>query len=212
MKLVFLSLITIAMCIVAKFITKNFKFYDVPIGRKSHKKPTSYMGGVIFSILILVFMSITNFENSKINLILIGTVMISWVGFMDDKFNFNVGGKIALQIIPIFYLTSHDLLIVSLGYYFGQNLYLGDTSIIFSMLIYYIFINAFNYADGIDGNILSQFISILFLLMIFLSIETEIKYLLIFMIISSFIFLFFNLSNSSFKLFREQEVCFLVFS
>ena len=50
------------------------------------------MGGVIFSILIL-FMSITNFENSKINLILIGTVMISWVGFMDDKFNFNVGGK-----------------------------------------------------------------------------------------------------------------------
>ena len=39
------------------------------------------MGGVIFSILILVFMSITN-ENSKINLILIGNVMISWVGFM----------------------------------------------------------------------------------------------------------------------------------
>jgi len=205
MKLIVLALITIAMCICSKFLTKKFNFYDMPIGRKSHKKPTSYMGGIIFSTLILIFMSNTNFENSKINLILIGAVMISWVGFMDDKFNFNVGGKIALQIIPIFYLTSNDLLIISLGNYFGHSLYLGDTSVIFSMLIYYIYINAFNYADGIDGNILSQFISILFLLMIFMSISSEIKYLIIFMIISSSIFLFFNLSNSSFKLFMGDS-------
>ena len=126
---------------------------------------------------------------------------MGWI--YDDKFNFNVG-KNSSQIIPIFYLTSRDLLII-FGILLLTEPYLGDTSIIFSMLIYYIFINAFNYADGIDGNILSQFISILFLLMIYLSIETEIKYLLIFMIISSFIFYFSNLSNSSFKLFMGDS-------
>ena len=204
MKLFLLALINVFLCFVSKYITKKFDLYDYPTNRKQHSKPTSYLGGLILSCLILIFMGVTNFENPKINLLLIGCVMISWVGFIDDKYNLNVGGKIALQIIPILYLIINNLQISNLGEYFGFNLYLGDAYIIFSILIYYIFINAFNYSDGIDGNILVQFLSIMFLLL-FLNFSQEINYIIQFMIISSFIFLIFNLSNSTFKFFMGDS-------
>jgi UDP-N-acetylmuramyl pentapeptide phosphotransferase/UDP-N-acetylglucosamine-1-phosphate transferase len=61
---------------------------------------------VLHLCLIYVFaIFLFDFSSEKLNLILINSFFIGIVGFIDDKFNLNVGGKLSLQIIPIIYLV-----------------------------------------------------------------------------------------------------------
>ena len=69
-----------------------------------HLKPTAYTGGVALCLIYVFGILLFDFSSEKLNLILSIAFLVGIVGFMDDKYNLNVGGKLSLQIIPIIYL------------------------------------------------------------------------------------------------------------
>ena len=116
------------------------------------------------------------------------------MGLIDDKFNLNVGGKLSLQIIPIFYLIIFENLSLShIGDYNYFKLELGTFAIPFTLLSVLLLINAFNYLDGLDGTLCFSTISVLIILY-YLIPNQEAKIFLIVIIIPIFIFLLFNFS------------------
>ena len=150
------------------FLTKVsyiLKLVDLPNSRKIHSKPTAYTGGIILSIILIC--SIELFSNSKqdLNMILSIGFLISCVGFIDDKYNLNIGGKLSLQIIPVIYLIIfQDLYLDNIGDYDFFKLDLGTFAIPFTLLSIILLINATNYFDGIDGILGTTFITVLCIL------------------------------------------------
>ena len=87
------------------------------------------------------------------------------MGLIDDKYNLNVGGKLSLQVIPIFYLVVFEsLFLTNIGDYDYFKLELGTINIPFTLINVLFLINAFNYFDGIDGILGSVTISVLCIL------------------------------------------------
>jgi UDP-GlcNAc:undecaprenyl-phosphate GlcNAc-1-phosphate transferase len=116
------------------------------------------------------------------------------VGFIDDKYNLNIGGKLSLQVIPILYLIIIDNLnLIHLGDYNYFKLELNSFSVPFTLLCVMFLINAFNYFDGLDGVLSFTSISVLGILY-FLITDENIKLFLIIILLPICFFLLFNFS------------------
>ena len=167
---------------------------DIPNKRKIHFKATAYTGGIALSIILLSAIILFDSFNYNLSLILSIGFLISIVGFIDDKHNLSIGGKLSLQIIPIFYLVIFEnFSLIQIGNYGLFDLDLGVFSIPFTFLSVLFLINAFNYFDGIDGMLGFTSISTL-LILYFLAIEQNTQFFLTIITISIGIFLFFNFS------------------
>lgn len=176
---------------------------DIPNNRKIHKKPTAYTGGIALSIILVCSIILFDSFNTNLSLILSIGFLISIVGLIDDKYNLNIGGKLSLQIIPIFYLIIFEnFSITNIGNYDLFEIDLGTFSIPFTFLSVLFLINAFNYFDGVDGTLSFTSISVLGILY-FLSVEQHLHFLileqnsqffLITIIVPILIFLIFNFS------------------
>ena len=202
---------TIAIYLLISFIVLFFcgkvsyklDLVDIPNKRKIHFRATAYTGGIALSTILLSSIILFDSFNPNLSLILSIGFLISIVGFIDDKHNLNIGGKLSLQIIPIFYLIIFEnFSLMQIGDYGLFNLDLGVFSIPFTFLSVLFLINAFNYFDGIDGMLSFTSISTLVILY-FLAIEQDTHFLildqnteffLIVIIITIGIFLFFNFS------------------
>ncbi len=175
-------------------ISYKLNLVDIPNKRKKHSKPTAYTGGIAISIIYVFSIVFFDFNDEKLNLILSISFLFSLVGFIDDKYNLNIGGKLSLQIIPLIYLIIiENLRLIEIGDYEFFRLTLSSFSIPFTLLSALFLINAFNYFDGIDGLLGSVSISVIFILF-FLTPDQEIKLFLISVFIPIFIFLLFNFS------------------
>ena len=180
------------------FIISTFSYklnlVDYPNKRKKHLKATAYTGGLALSIAFIFSILIFDMQGQKLNQILSISFLISIVGFIDDKYNLNIGGKLSLQILPIIYLiVFENLKLLEIGNYDFFNLELGSFSIPFTLISALFLINAFNYFDGLDGILGTTSISVLTIL-IFLASDQNIKYFLVTMLIPIVIFLCFNFS------------------
>jgi len=135
-----------------------------------------------------------DFSSEKLNLILSIAFLIGIVGFVDDKYNLNVGGKLSLQVIPIIYLIIlENLSLNHMGNYNYFKLELNSFSVPFTLLAILFLINSFNYFDGLDGVLSFLTISTLGILF-FLTPNENIKLFLIIILIPILIFLCFNFS------------------
>lgn len=171
----------------------KFNYLDYPSNRKSHEKPTPFTGGFV---LVVLFILLTIFfaQNQEIKLILISSALVGFLGLMDDKFNLNPAIKIIFLIAISSYVIFDGLKIISLGNYdFFGNLYLGNFSIIFTLLCILFLTNAFNYNDGIDGLTIFTFWTSS-LLIIAISDNNDISSLLIYINTILLVLFFFNLS------------------
>ena len=202
---------TIAIYILVSFIvlflcgkiSYKLNLVDIPNKRKIHFKATAYTGGIALSIILLSAIILFDSFNYDLSLILSIGFLISIVGFIDDKHNLSIGGKLSLQIIPIFYLVIFEnFSLIQIGNYGLFDLDLGVFSIPFTFLSVLFLINAFNYFDGIDGMLGFTSIStlvILYFLAIeqnshFLILDQNTQFFLTIITISIGIFLFFNFS------------------
>ena len=183
-------------------ISYKLNLVDFPSKRKIHLKPTSYSGGIILSIIFLLSIRLFDVVGKDLNLILSVAFLISIVGLIDDKFQLNTGGKLSLQIIPIFYLIIFGKLdLTHIGDYKFFLLDLGTLAVPFTLLSVLFLINAFNYFDGLDGTLSLTSISVLGILYFLVS-DENIKLFLLTLFIPIIIFLFFNFSLFGFpKLF-----------
>ncbi|MAJ23544.1 MAG: hypothetical protein CMI75_07170 [Candidatus Pelagibacter sp.] len=186
--LVFLSLYSCAI------ISYKLKLLDLPNKRKIHAKPTAFTGGLAISASYLIAIQLFYITSKDLNLILSIGFLVAIIGFIDDKYNLNTGGKLSLQIIPIFYLILYEnLSLHQIGDYDYFKLILGSFSIPFSLLCVLFLINAFNYIDGIDGTLSFTSISVLVILY-FLTSDNNIQLFLITILIPICVFIFFNFS------------------
>ena len=175
-------------------ISYKLNLIDLPNKRKIHSTGTVFTGGITLSIALIFSIFITDISSHNLNLIFSIGFLISMVGFIDDKFDLNVGGKLSLQTIPIFYLiVIENFNLNHLGDYHYFKLELGAFVLPFTLISILFLINAFNYFDGMDGTLSFTTISVLVILF-FLNSNQDLQYFLIIILISLIIFLFFNFS------------------
>jgi len=175
-------------------ISYNLNLVDEPNKRKIHLTPTAYTGGIGLCLIYLMGVFLFDFSSEKLNLILSIAFLIGIVGFVDDKYNLNVGGKLSLQVIPIIYLIIiENLSLNHMGNYNYFKLELNSFSIPFTLLAILFLINSFNYFDGLDGVLSFLTISTLGILF-FLTPNENIKIFLIIVLIPILFFLCFNFS------------------
>ena len=191
--LIYLLLSFILFYLSAK-ISYKLNLLDLPSERKIHKKPTVYTGGITLSIIFLFVIQILDIFDPKLALIISISFLISIVGIVDDKYHLNTGGKLSLQIIPIFYLiVFENFSLNNIGNYNYFYLDLGTFALPFTLLSVLFLTNAFNYFDGLDGTLSFSIISVLFILY-FLSDNQNFNLFLLFLVFPIGIFLCFNFS------------------
>ena len=200
--IIFYALISFLLLFFFAKIGYRINLVDLPNKRKAHSIATAYTGGIAISIALVFSILILDISNNDLNTILSIAFLISIVGLIDDRFNLNVGGKLSLQIIPVFYLiVFQNLSLHHLGNYDYFKIELGAFALPFTLFCVLFLINAINYFDGMDGTLGFLTISIIIILY-FLVPDLNFKKYLSIILIPLSIFLFFNFSFFKFpKLF-----------
>ena len=188
------------------YLSKYLGYFDKPNKRGIHKIPTINTGGLIIYIFFLSVISQGEF-NFNIELIVSIGFFVCLTGFIDDRINLNPSSKIVLLIIPSIYLILNGISISDLGQYeYLGNLELGKFRIPFLLLAIGLLINATNYIDGIDGLLLTFFLSCLIYYVLLIDDAKTINLLKLF-IMASFLNLILNLlpSKNKFKVFSGDS-------
>lgn len=154
------------------FFTKiacQFNYLDYPVGRKTHKKPTPFLGGIglfvsfwfvvfcgilaakLISYRVSIFQLIQSplpdifYLIPKIGGIFFGSLIILLTGFLDDKYHWLPLQKLAGQIAAAGIL-------ISFGFTINLVEGLGIFGYAVTFLWILLIINAFNLIDSIDGH------------------------------------------------------------
>jgi UDP-GlcNAc:undecaprenyl-phosphate/decaprenyl-phosphate GlcNAc-1-phosphate transferase len=182
---------------------------DEPNKVKIHKKKVPCFGGIIFVVNIILFTIYAFYlgENNYIKNDLIlskrsafSFLIISFLffalGFFDDKFKISSNKKLILQFffIILALLVDEDLIITFLKFPNNFEINLFNLSLLFSILCFLIFINAFNMFDGINNQV-SIYI---FIICIYLFFKTDNYFLILAIIISNIIFFYLNIQGKIF--------------
>ena len=188
------SLLSFLILVLISKISYKLNLVDIPHERKIHIAPTAYTGGLALCIIYIFAILLFNFSSQKLDLILSIAFLIGIVGFIDDKYNLNVGGKLSLQIIPIIYLILIESFnLNSIGDYDYVRLELNSFSVPFTLFAVLFLINSFNYFDGLNGTLSFTIISVLSILL-FLVPKDSAQLFLIIVLMPILIFLCFNFS------------------
>ena len=195
LKTILYSIFTFILIYCITKISYKIHLVDIPNKRKTHLKPTAFSGGLALSLVLLFSIQLFDFFDKTFSVIISIGFLIALIGFLDDKYQLNVGGKLSLQVLPILYLIIvENLSLISLGDYIFFELDLGSFKIPFGILSILFLINAFNYFDGLDGTLGFTTISVL-LILFFLLKNSNLKFNIIIILIPVIVFLFFNFST-----------------
>lgn len=193
-ELIIYTLVSFLLLFLFAKISYKLNLVDLPSKRKIHTKAISYTGGIAISVILVLSISLLEISVNNLNNILSIGFLISIIGLIDDKYNLNVGNKLSLQIIPIFFLIIFENLTLNqLGDYDYFILELGTFKIPFTLICVLFLINSFNYFDGMDGVLSFATISVLAILY-FLTPNQNSQLFLIIILIPISIFLCFNFS------------------
>lgn len=177
-----LTLVYLFLFLIVFYLSKNFKWIDIPDKRKIHKYPIYNTGGLIIYFFYLIVVS--QYElNNNIELIITVGFFIVIGGFIDDRKNIKPLTKIFIILIPSAYLIYNGFFISDLGKYeLIGPIYLGKFEIPFIILAIGLLVNATNYIDGVDGLLLS-FFSTCLIYYIFLVDDQELNKLLLILLL-----------------------------
>ena len=206
--LIFL-VINIITIIYLKKLSLVLNIYDNHNKRKIHKKKTPLLGGliIIINLIVFFFLEIFNFFeqypqnevfiSSKLNFLVLFSLIIFLVGLFDDKYDLNPNLKLFILtiIISIFLYFDNSLLLKNINFSFlDKNYNVGNYSYILTVLCYLLFINACNMFDGINIQSGSYFLTFI----ITLSIMDNFTIFNLVIIFSLIIFLMLNYNGKIF--------------
>src|SRR5690606_21649412 len=175
------------------------KLMDNPNHRSSHKKVTPTLGGVAFYyclIIAIFFLKGQDLYNEAIYLVPAITILFI-IGLKDDLVVLSPLTKLAAQIVAIsFILASDSFTIHSLHDFLGINDIPYFVYLLIGGFLMVTIINAYNLIDGIDGlaAMVGIVISIMYMLIFYLSEEYFYSLLSIALASCLIAFLYFNLS------------------
>ncbi|REL30236.1 UDP-N-acetylglucosamine--undecaprenyl-phosphate N-acetylglucosaminephosphotransferase [Thalassotalea euphylliae] len=126
---------------------------DLPNERKKHDGAIPLIGGISIFTGVLIASSMFIENSNIINLYLISSALIVFIGTLDDIYELSVGSRIVFQgIVACILVFGAGLYIEDFGALFGSvNITIGSYGMLFTILAVIAAINAFNMVDGIDG-------------------------------------------------------------
>ncbi len=137
-------------------IAHHVNAIDVPKDeRRVHKKPIPLIGGLgIYVAVMLCMMIFVNLPTDKILSIMVGSLMIVFVGFIDDINPLNAKYKFIVQIFAACIIVYGGISIRSFQpFFFGSDLIVFGS--VFSAFVTVFWIvgitNTINFIDGLDG-------------------------------------------------------------
>ena len=128
-------------------LSEKFNIYDLPNERKLHNNPTSKLGGI--AILISYYVCISRYSEINNQLLLSNIILVILI-IADEALDLNRYFRLVIQIIA----TLPIVLSLDLSIY-------KTIITIFSIILVCGFINLFNFFDGLNLLLSSQFILIL---------------------------------------------------
>lgn len=124
---------------------------DKPNKRKVHTVPVSMLGGVVLLISFLVSLVIGHPLEREYLPIVIGAILINFLGLIDDLYDLKpivkLIGQIAISSIVVYYDITLDLITLP----FGIIIEFGIFSVPMTILWIVAVTNAINLIDGLDG-------------------------------------------------------------
>ena len=180
---------------------------DKPCNRKHHAGEIPQVGGlsiyIAFSISISIFLETT----AEINLFVIASALMVYVGVLDDKYDLSVRSRLFAQfLIASLIIFGLELGFDNLGDILGfGDVELGLLGVVFTYLAVMAAINAYNMIDGMDG-LLGTIALNTILSMAILAYFHNNAFLSGFYLIFSFVLLPFILANLGVFPFKGQKV------
>lgn len=126
---------------------------DLPNERKKHNGAIPLIGGISIFTGVLIASALFIEQSQVINLYLISSALIVFVGTLDDIYDLSVISRIIFQgIVACILVFGAGEYIHNFGVLFGSDVItIGNFGMIFTVLAVIAAINAFNMVDGIDG-------------------------------------------------------------
>ena len=179
--------------IVRKWFINLKKFDDINF-RSVHQSKATKTGGISVFFTVFIFSSYYYIQSNQIYdfsiIIPLGIMFI--VGVYDDFYNADFKLKFFLQIIVAKILIDYGLVIENFHGVLGLDEIPRIASQLFTVFVFLVIVNAFNFIDGIDGLAISETIKVI-LVIEFLSItRTPFFYLGILTILAIIPLYYFN--------------------
>ncbi len=140
-------------------LAHKYKIYPAIRSRDAHSKPTPRLGGIAMTVgfasamgaaALLGWFHSVFIDPTKVLTILGCAVAISLLGFLDDLYDLDWTLKLAGQFLVAGVLAWQGVQIVSLPI-FGLTIGSFGTSLVVTVFITVLVMNAVNFIDGLDG-------------------------------------------------------------
>ena len=195
-------------------LSKKLNLVDKPNFRKIHKINVVNTSGVIIYCFLLFLTLKYEFSNHIENIILTGLI-VTIIGFVDDRIDLKPLIKIICLSLPSAYLIFNNFELNDLGSYeYIGEIELGKLSIFFTFLAVLLLTNSINYLDGIDGLLIGFTITAL-LYFYFLGVRYNQNYIIfllfVYILIISLIFNFLKVGSGFKSLLGDSGSLFIGF-
>ncbi|MFD2168182.1 UDP-N-acetylglucosamine--undecaprenyl-phosphate N-acetylglucosaminephosphotransferase [Thalassotalea euphylliae] len=172
---------------------------DLPNERKKHDGAIPLIGGISIFTGVLIASTLFVEQSQIVNLYLISSALIVFIGTLDDIYDLSVGSRIVFQgIVACILVFGAETYISDFGEILGSGgVDIGNFGMIFTVLAVIAAINAFNMVDGIDGLAGSMSIITIGSIAILTVLNSPDKHVLLPMLIvvSTIPYLFYNVST-----------------
>lgn len=141
---------------ISKKISYKVGAIDYPKDRGVHSKPMPLAGGtaIVFAFVatvLLVLPFVNSYDKSEIFGLIIGGILISVVGFLDDIYDLNARVKLLFQLLAALIVIYTGTTIDYINIPFVGRVVLGNLDIIITIIWIVGITNAVNLIDGLDG-------------------------------------------------------------
>ena len=177
----------------------RFKKFDAINHRSIHNTKATKTGGIAIFITLFIFSFFYYLNQVQIFdfslLIPLGIMFI--VGVYDDFYNADFKLKFFLQIIVAKILIDQGLVIDNFHGVFGLNEIPRLASQVFTIFVFLVIVNAFNFIDGIDGLAITETIKVILLVELFSNESTPFLSLCLIIIFSLLPLYYFNFKKEN---------------
>lgn len=191
------------------FIQEKLNIYDHPSENKIHRKKVPLLGGLIFLVNIIVYLTFLIFFkkgellnifgfSSNINdlVFILSVIFLFFLGLVDDKKNISVSVRLILLIVIIslnlFLNKELNITLVKLSFF--DHFSIQSFSFLWTLICFLLFINAFNFFDGIN----LQSSGLIFAISLFFFIKNIFVEFFIVIMLANILFSYLNYNSRTF--------------
>ena len=141
------------------YLSHKKNLMDEPVERSSHSHKTPTLGGVgvfiSFSLVLIlfgIFADLNKVELVKLLTVIGASILLLFLGLKDDLLDISPKKKLVGQLVAsLLVIVATDVRILSMEGILGVTELPYWVSVVFTLFVFVLIINAYNLIDGIDG-------------------------------------------------------------